>query len=64
MSMFTTASPVCNVLLGVLNYSSNNYSLMMGSLLIAGIGLLTAMLSKPTQVGAPPRPGGGAPAHA
>jgi hypothetical protein len=44
LSFFATSSPVCNALLGALNFTSNNYTLIMGGLLASGIGALTMLL--------------------
>jgi hypothetical protein len=45
-SIFTTASPVCNSLLGILTYTSNNYNLLMSTILLAGISGFTSMFTK------------------
>ncbi len=42
-AIFTTSSPVCSALLGVLNYASTNYGLIISGLLASGIGLLTTV---------------------
>ena len=41
LSFFTTSSPVCNALLGVLTYTSNNYGLVLGAALMAGVTAFT-----------------------
>lgn len=41
LSFFTTSSPVCNALLGVLTYTSNNYTLVLGVALMAGVTAFT-----------------------
>lgn len=46
-SVFTTASPVCNALLGVMNYTSNNYTLLTSTLIVTGLTSLTTMFTKP-----------------
>jgi hypothetical protein len=35
-SLFTTSSPVCNSLLSIINYTSNNYNILMTSLIAIG----------------------------
>jgi hypothetical protein len=40
-SFFTTSSPVCNALLGVLSYTSNNYGLILSGILAVGVAALS-----------------------
>lgn len=46
-SFFTTSSPVCTLLLGVTNYTSNNFGLLLAGLLASGLGLLGSVIAKP-----------------
>ncbi len=61
-SLFTTSSPVCNLLLGIVNYSSNNYGMLMAGLLVSCVGLLGSLFTKPAAAAAAsePTPTGGA----
>jgi hypothetical protein len=47
-SFFTTSSPVCNLLLGIVTYSSSNYGMLMAGLLVSGVGLLGSLFTTPT----------------
>ena len=69
LSFFATSSPVCNALLGALNFTSNNYTLIMGGLLasaIAGIGTLlpTAQPEEPCRPATRRREAGAGPTPA
>ena len=57
LSFFTTSSPVCNALLGVLSYTSNNYALVLGAALMAGVTALTTATEalRPAAAAAAPR---------
>lgn len=48
-SLFTTSSPVCNSLLGALNFTSNNYTTIIATMTAVIAGLFTAELVKPRQ---------------
>ena len=52
LSFFATSSPVCNALLGALNFTSNNYTLIMGGLLASAIAGLTTLLPSTTATAA------------
>ena len=56
LSFFATSSPVCNALLGALNFTSNNYTLIMGGLLASAIAGLTTLLPSPAAAEEPCRP--------
>ena len=56
LSFFATSSPVCNALLGALNFTSNNYTLIMGGLLASAIGALGTLLPGAEAVAEPCRP--------
>ena len=56
LSFFATSSPVCNALLGALNFTSNNYTLIMGGLLASTIAGLTTLLPGAPAAEEPCRP--------
>ena len=61
LSFFTTSSPVCNALLGVLTYTSNNYALVLGAALMAGVTAFTTAVGElqPASAAAVPSCGAG-----
>jgi hypothetical protein len=47
LAFFTTSSPVCNALLGILNFSSSNYSMIMSGILVSCLMILSNTFATP-----------------